>query len=337
MENYLSDNNFRRDVLRVIAIIALGEVTSQSRIVFDLIQVLQSSGGTAAIDTDTINKRKEILSVLSYIFANNPASRESFRLGGGFVWIISVLGGLGRSINEVSNRDEVYSFVVLLIEVLVHATRGNTVNQAYMRDEIGYQTILDALTALQIAEQGQYQVPLISALLSLSVSGGWPGNCGGHKGSFEDDSENLSIVHLHHWARDFTTLQSFVKTSLVTTKDRSNLCSKCKDELTIDTPELLEMTFNLLFKKDSDKEENEEDDGSAISREMLLLDESYNDINSIEQSNLGLYLIVQALRLLTTLHLSNRVVLAKHSFVGLFLNGFKNVLVSHPKTREKAR
>jgi len=70
---------------------------------------------------------------------------------------------------------------------------------------------------------------------------------------------------------------------------------------------------------------------------MLLLDESYNDIELIEQSNLGLYLIVQALRLLTTLHLSNRVVLAKHSFVGLFLNGFKNVLVSHPKTREKAR
>lgn len=324
-------------MLHVIAIIALGEVTSQSKIVFDLIQVLQSSGGTAAIDTETINKRKDILSVLSYVFANNASIRESFRIGGGFVWIISVLGGLGRSIDEVTNRDEVYSFVVLLIEVLVNTMRGNTINQAYMRDEIGYQTILDALMALRIAEQGQYQVPLISALLSLSVSGGWPGNCGGHKSSFEDDSDDLSIVHLHHWARDFATLKSFVKNSLVTTKDRSNLCSKCKDELTIDTPELLEMTFNLLIKRGTEKNETDEGDGAVISREVLQLDDNFNDIDLIEASNLGLYLIVQALRLLTNLHLSNRVILAKHSFVGFFLNNFKSTLVSHPNTREKAR
>ncbi len=323
-------------MLHVIAIIALGEVTSQSKIVFDLIQVLQSSGGTAAIDTETINKRKDILSVLSYIFSNNPAIRESFRIGGGFVWIISVLGGLGRSIDEVTNRDEIYSFVLLLIEVLVNTMRGNAINQAYMRDEIGYQTILDALTALRIAEQGQYQVPLISALLSLSVSGGWPGNCGGHNGSF-DETDALSIVHLHHWARDFSTLKHFVKTSLVTTKDRSHLCSKCKDELTIDAPELLEMTFNLLIKRDSEKSETTEGDGAAIGPEMLQLDDNFNDIDSIEESNLGLYLIVQALRLLTTLHLANRVVLAKHSFVGLFLNNFKSALISHPNTREQAR
>jgi hypothetical protein len=102
LQNYLSDSNFRRDVLQVIGIIAMGEVTSQSKIIFDLIQVLQSSGGTAAIDTETLTKRIDILSILSYIFANNPSIRESFRLGGGFVWIIAVLGGLSRSIDGMS-------------------------------------------------------------------------------------------------------------------------------------------------------------------------------------------------------------------------------------------
>jgi hypothetical protein len=214
--------------------------------------------------------------------------------------------------------------------------RGNSINQAYMRDEIGYQTILDALSALRIAQQGQYQVPLISALLSLSVVGGWPGNCGGHQSTFNKDSDTLTIIHLHHWARDFPTLKNFVKTSLTTTKDRSNLCSKCKDELIIDTPELLEMVFNLLIKKDT-ASNSEENDGTAIGREMLQLEDNYGDIESIEESNLGLYLIVQALRMLTGLHLSNRVVLAKHGFVGFFLSNFNTMFIAHPTTREEAR
>jgi hypothetical protein len=66
------------------------------RIIPDMVQVLQSYGGTAVLDPDILYMRKDILSSLCFIFQHNENAKNAFRSGGGFIWVVSVLDGIVR-------------------------------------------------------------------------------------------------------------------------------------------------------------------------------------------------------------------------------------------------
>ena len=66
----------------------------------DIIGALQSSGGTATLDRKVMLMRRDILSAMCYMFRHNEDLKSDFRNNGGFIWAISVMNGIGKSLDK---------------------------------------------------------------------------------------------------------------------------------------------------------------------------------------------------------------------------------------------
>jgi hypothetical protein len=142
LEGLLSDQLMRQPALKVISIIAYDPNLSY-RVIPDLITVLEASGGTATLAKETLAMRKDILAALCYIFVNNAAAKEAFRLKGGFIWSVSILDGLGKCIASSASVDQsseeyerTFHFLCVLLKMLSIALKRNSQNIDYFRREI---------------------------------------------------------------------------------------------------------------------------------------------------------------------------------------------------------
>ncbi len=189
MHALLYDNALRSYCLDAIAIVGIGDVTLNYRIIYGLISTLQSSGGTTTLDTQILQMRKgtrkfptwknnlflDILSTLCFIFQNNENAKNSFRSGGGFIWTVSVLDGIGRSVQQLQasetppNVDEIseaelFTFLKTLLYTLSIVLTGNIANQRYFRHDIHFSTLSDTLQSCYFIE-GLRTVELCDSLV----------------------------------------------------------------------------------------------------------------------------------------------------------------------------
>lgn len=71
-------------------------------IIRDIIDALQSSGGTATLDRKIMLMRRDILSAMCYMFKHNEDLKTYFRNNGGFIWAICVMNGIGKSLDNAT-------------------------------------------------------------------------------------------------------------------------------------------------------------------------------------------------------------------------------------------
>jgi hypothetical protein len=137
--------------------------------------------------------RREILSTLCHVFLRNENAKNSFRPAG-FIWIISVLDGIGKCLSQsVSNSKEesqnfyskieaqhwpdVFAFLKALLHTLAIALTNNVKNQQYFREEINFGTLTDTLEACremmgnQNTNSGKEILELCECLLNMAVQG----------------------------------------------------------------------------------------------------------------------------------------------------------------------
>lgn len=94
---------------------------------------------------------KDILATLCHIFRNNESAKGAFRLGGGFIWSVSVLDGIGKCmenqkqqeqsnenltfVNELAlgekNETEIFSFLKTLLHTLSIVLTDDAANQVF--------------------------------------------------------------------------------------------------------------------------------------------------------------------------------------------------------------
>jgi hypothetical protein len=78
----LSDKELRRAALRLVAVLAVGDVTLECKIIPDLIVVLQSSGGSSVFDPETLQMRiGELFNTTpAFQFPSSCLSHQTFSL-----------------------------------------------------------------------------------------------------------------------------------------------------------------------------------------------------------------------------------------------------------------
>jgi len=91
-----------QSALKVIACIAIGGLSIESKIIQGLIEVLQMNGGVSTLDSNILTMRKSILSTMCYIFHHNNIAKNSFKNAGGFIWSVSILDGISRCVNNLN-------------------------------------------------------------------------------------------------------------------------------------------------------------------------------------------------------------------------------------------
>ncbi|PRP88292.1 BEACH domain-containing protein [Planoprotostelium fungivorum] len=104
-----SDSKLRGISLECVSVMAIGDSTQESKIVVELVDVLKYTGNNTIYEASLLSMRKgkfhvtlrtftfvDILACLCYIFSKNKYTKDTFRIGGGFIWTISILDKMGR-------------------------------------------------------------------------------------------------------------------------------------------------------------------------------------------------------------------------------------------------
>ena len=181
----------------------------------------------------------DILSTLCYIFQHNENAKNSFRSGGGFSWTVSVLDGIGRTIQSTSDvsEAELFTFLKTLLYTLSIVLTGNIANQRYFRHDIQFSTLSDTLQSCNFIE-GTKTVELCDSLLNMSVFGNWPPHCSKHP-----LHANLRLSAPWEPTAIFPFSESL---SLSSIQQQVNGCSQCRDNLFIENPELFKLIVQLV-------------------------------------------------------------------------------------------
>jgi hypothetical protein len=292
----LQDNMLRGHVLRVIAICAIGsaelptdltdsgEVTPDGvggSIIRGILHVLQSSGGTATLDRQILLMRRDILLALCYMFRHNEKLKDSFRLHGGFIWSISVMNGIGKSIHQDTEQansssesgganasagtrapEEAFIFLKTLLNTLSIALTGNYDNQKYFRQEIRFSALSEALHNCHFIE-GSHAIDMCDALLDIAVKYSWPPSCPQHsygKSSstpLSSPKQPVKSDDLPPSPRRSSSASSASSTvpELIDSKNWHRdkqveeavmSCPRCRNQLLIENPEIFKIIVQLL-------------------------------------------------------------------------------------------
>ncbi|KYR01680.1 BEACH domain-containing protein [Tieghemostelium lacteum] len=214
LRSLLNDEYLIQPSLQVIATIAIGKLSLESRIIQDFMEVLFSGG--ASTESKVLTQRKHILATMCFIFHNNHQAKNSFKSSSGFIWSVSILdvisrtvaagnqtpshsnssnGGTSRTVSHVNQsknqnsqkatNNEIFFFLKVLIDTLSAVMKNNPSNQEYFRKVIQFSTLSNTLKACGYME-GIYSTSLCDSLLNMAVSGSWPPSCEEH--SLEDGS-----------------------------------------------------------------------------------------------------------------------------------------------------
>ncbi len=240
--------------------------------------------------------RRDILSTLCYIFRNNENAKNSFRTGGGFIWTVAVLDGIGRCmqqaslINKTENEDlDLFTFLKTLLYTLSVVLTGNVANQTYFRDDIHFSTLSETLQSCHFIE-GQRAVELCDSLLNMGVKGTWPPSCSKHP---------PPLVLPPPWEPQFTPATDADHSSQIQTQ--VSACLNCKESLFIENPELIKLIIQLI--------------GSATKR-------STNTVNH------SFYVhVMKELSFLADILPSNQQKLSSVGIVGDILDNFRDTLL----------
>lgn len=196
---------------------------------------------------------------MCYIFRNNETTKVAFRSGGGFIWTVSVLDGIGRCMEgptfdpEGSTSEpptysikpeselELFNFLKALIHTLSIVLTGNAANQTYFREDIHFSTLSETLQACHFIE-GQSAVQLSDSLLNMAVKGTWPPSCPKHE---------PAIQLLPPWesaGEPLGPLESKDSISITQSRALVGSCSQCREALFIENPEIFRLIVQLIGK-----------------------------------------------------------------------------------------
>lgn len=133
-----NDDSLRHAVLRIIAVIAIGDQKSiHSSIVQQLISILQNCAGSASVESRVIKMRMDILSTLACMFTRNEKTKNSFREHFGISWAIAVIDSIGQRIKDEGVEivtHEVLGYLKALLNIFTTLLHNNTRNQIYFRE-----------------------------------------------------------------------------------------------------------------------------------------------------------------------------------------------------------
>eukprot|EP01119_Soliformovum_irregulare_P013684 TRINITY_DN3666_c2_g1_i3.p1 TRINITY_DN3666_c2_g1~~TRINITY_DN3666_c2_g1_i3.p1 ORF type:complete len:2431 (-),score=776.48 TRINITY_DN3666_c2_g1_i3:1776-9068(-) len=262
----LADEIQRKLALHVISFVAIGDTSLESKVVPDLISELQSSGGTGSLNLTMLRKRQDILSSLCYVFRNNEVAKTVFRMGGGFIWTVSVLDGIGQVMEKrkkVLSEDsqpaeefpeitvetdlEIFGFLKTLLHTLSVVLTNDASNQTYFREHIHFSTLSQTLQACHLIE-GTRAVELCDSLLNIAVKGTWPPSCPKH-------APPIQLPPPWESGNPSDELISTDSTSLSQSRACTSTCSQCREALFIENPEIFKLIIQILSaalrKKDS--------------------------------------------------------------------------------------
>jgi len=234
-------------------------------IVGDIVGVLQSSGGTATLDPDILIMRRDVLYYLCEMFRHNEILKDCFREKGGFIWSISVMNGIGQSLDiktekiseDFNNKkkkhkekhhsikvenvpEEAFIFIKMLLNTVSSALKGNPENQKYFRTEIRFAALSEALESCYFIE-GTNAIELCDSLLDIAVRGTWPPSCPRYKSITEKlktppSEEDIANDFSHSADPDSFSIETHV-----------HRCTLCKDQLEIENSEILKIIVQLLY------------------------------------------------------------------------------------------
>lgn len=114
------------------------------------------------------------------IFLRNENSKNVFRQSGGFIWILSVLGGtanfgksppLNANSSKPINSDDIFKFLSSLLYTLSRALSNNSENQRYFRKDIQFSTLATSLLEYSYFIEGSRIVELCDSLLNTALRG----------------------------------------------------------------------------------------------------------------------------------------------------------------------
>eukprot|EP01132_Coremiostelium_polycephalum_P000959 gene959-1221_t len=247
----LTDDHLIQPALQVIATLSVGRLRLESKIILDLIEVLQMNGGATTLDSNILTMRKNILATMCYIFHNNHNAKNSFKEAGGFIWCVSILDGISRCVganslssgnggspsssaprsnymmspskSKASNLNttnhEIFFFLKVLIDTLSAVMKNNPANQTYFRKEIQFLTLASTLKACGYME-GVYSTSMCDSLLNMAVAGSWPPSCEDHH--LEDGSLMSMYAPLTSFFPTNTTLSKNFEINFYSQKHINN-------------------------------------------------------------------------------------------------------------------
>jgi len=146
-----------------------------------------------------------VLVTLCFIFKRNPKAQDAFRVGGGFIWIVSVLDGITKHMQtqqqqqqqqttnnkqrqrhstppsssfniaaaaaaseEEYNEESIFLFLRVLLHTLAAVLQLNRDNQRYFRDNIHFSTVTETLKVCVFLSDGRRLVDLVDDLITIT-------------------------------------------------------------------------------------------------------------------------------------------------------------------------
>ena len=261
----VNDPQARSQVLSILTFVTIKTEDKKIPLLIsrNIVAKLITSGSAATIHPESLEMRRDLLSTLSNIYTSCHTLKSTFRMGGGFVWALSVLSNIGRKKDnqqspskEKESQRYVFEFLIALIDALGEVIKGDKENQEYFESQIQFATLADSILNSGFFE-GNNSLDLCNAILTIAVELHWPPVC---------------VVHGRNGAGERRRTIGAIL-SIEELKKRI-CCSKCLDGLKILFPEVIESLIKLL--KQSWNQLNEKQKCHILDQVELLLRASPN-------------------------------------------------------------